>query len=371
VALTLLASVRLFAADDGARASPFFHQGAAIYWLCALGLAVAIAGGWRLAQRWRRRTLRQRDDEIFGLVDQWTKSLQKEVAERKQAQRALQESQELIMRHERMAAVGQLAAGLAHEFNNILTVVQGHVFLLMNKPNLDEESAKSLNHINDGVERTSRLIKQMLALSRKQVMLRRPLNVKETLGHTAHMLNRSLGEQVVLRLEIAPQLPAIMADAGMFQQIILNLVVNARDAMNSGGRLTICADEVKFGPGDLSAKSNRKPGRFVRLSVADTGSGMDTAIINHLFEPFFTTKDVGKGSGLGLATVDGMVNQHQGWIEVESKIGKGTRFDIYFPVVDHSPDEAVSQNEPSEVRGGRETVLVVEDQQALRQPPAP
>jgi nitrogen-specific signal transduction histidine kinase len=98
---------------------------------------------------------------------------------------------------------------------------------------------------------------------------------------------------------------------------------------------------------------------------------MDTAIINHLFEPFFTTKDVGKGSGLGLATVDGMVNQHQGWIEVESKIGKGTRFDIYFPVVDHSPDEAVSQNEPSEVRGGRETVLVVEDQQALRQPPAP
>jgi signal transduction histidine kinase/ActR/RegA family two-component response regulator len=369
VTIILLTSLRLFALDDdGARVTPVFHQTAAFYWLCSLGLAAAIVGGWRLAQRWRRRTLRQRDDEIFGLVDQWTRSLQQEVAERKQAQRALQESQDFIMRQERLTAAGQLAAGLAHEFNNILTVVQGHAFLLMNNPNLDDESIKSLNHINDGVERTARLIKQMLALSRKQIMLRKPLDVQETLVHTADLLSPILGEQVVLKFEIAPRLAPIIADAEMFQQIILNLVVNARDAMNSGGSLTIRADEANFESNDLSAKSNRKPGRFVRLSVADTGSGMDTAIINHLFEPFFTTKDVGKGSGLGLATVHGMVNQHQGWIEVESKIGKGTRFDIYFPVADHSPEKApLPQTEPLEVLGGKETVLIIEDQQALRQ----
>jgi signal transduction histidine kinase len=140
-----------------------------------------------------------------------------------------------------------------------------------------------------------------------------------------------------------------MADPELFQQIIVNLVVNARDAMSAGGRLTIRAHEVKFAPDDISSQSNRKPGRFVRLSVADTGSGMDTAIISHLFEPFFTTKDVGKGSGLGLATVHGMVTQHQGWIEVESKIGKGTRFDIFFPVTNPAPEKAPAQTQSAEV----------------------
>jgi CheY-like chemotaxis protein len=237
----------------------------------------------------------------------------------------------------------------------------------MNSPKLDDEAVKSLNHINDGVERTARLIKQMLAFSRKQVMQRRPLDMKETLAHTADMLNRLLGENVVLKFEIAPALPAIMADAEMFQQIILNLVVNARDAMSSGGELTIRANEAIFGMDDLSAKSNRKAGRFVRLSVADTGSGMDTAIINHLFEPFFTTKDVGKGSGLGLASVDGIVNQHQGWIEVESKLGKGTCFDIYFPIAAAATqDKGFNGARPSHDRGGEKTILMIEDHVALR-----
>jgi signal transduction histidine kinase/ActR/RegA family two-component response regulator len=367
VMLLLPTSFRMFALVDAAPVTPLFYQTAAFYWLCAVGLAVAVVLSWRLAQRWRRHTLRQRDEEIFKLVDEWTKSLKQEVADRKKAQRALQESQEFIMRQERLAAVGQLAAGLAHEFNNILTVVQGHAFLLMNKPNMDAESIKSLNHINDGVERTARLIKQMLALSRKQVMLRKPLDMKETLGHTADMLTRILGEQVVLGFEIAPRLPPVMADAEMFQQIILNLVVNARDAMSSGGQLTIRADEANFSSSDLSDKSDRKPGQFVRLSVADTGSGMDTAVINRLFEPFFTTKDVGKGSGLGLATVHGMVNQHQGWIEVESKIGQGTRFDIYFPVADQTVETAFAQSEQPEARSGKETIMMIEEQHALRQ----
>jgi two-component system, cell cycle sensor histidine kinase and response regulator CckA len=367
VLFVLLTGLRLFGAEAVASVAPPFYQKASFYWLAVLISAAVVVSAWRLAVRWRRRMLKQRDEEIFGLVDQWTKSLRQEVAERKQAQRALLESQQFIMRQERLAAVGQLAAGLAHEFNNILTVVQGHAFLLMNNPNLDEESLKSLNHINEGVERTSRLVKQMLALSRKQVMLRKPLDMKEILGQTAEMLGRTLSEQVVLKFEIAPRLPPILADAEMFQQIILNLVVNARDAMSSGGQLTIRANEAKFSPNELSGKSDRKPGQFVRLSVADTGSGMDTAIINHLFEPFFTTKDVGKGTGLGLATVHGMVNQHQGWIEVESQIGKGTCFDIYFPVADQPAETPFRPAEAAEIPGGKETILVVEVQEALRQ----
>jgi signal transduction histidine kinase/ActR/RegA family two-component response regulator len=311
--------------------------------------------------------LKQRDAEVFQLVDQWTRSLKQEVAERKEAERALQASQEFVMRQERLAAVGQLAAGLAHEFNNIMTIIQGHTSLLMENPNLDEDSIRSLAIINDGVERTARLVKQMLAFSRKQVMQRKPLDVKETLGHTAEMLGRLLGEHVRLDFEIAPRLPAILADPEMFQQIVVNLVVNARDAMSSGGQLTIRADLARFTAADIPAHSDRRIGPFVRLSVSDTGSGMNTAIINRLFEPFFTTKDIGKGSGLGLATVHGMVNQHEGWIEVESQVGKGTTFDIYFPVTGQVPQEAAEPSAAPEVRGGKETVLMVEDELVLRE----
>jgi CheY-like chemotaxis protein len=153
----------------------------------------------------------------------------------------------------------------------------------------------------------------------------------------------------------------------MFQQTVVNLVVNARDAMNSGGQLTIRAREATFAAADIPAKSERKPGRFVRLSVSDTGSGMDPAVINHLFEPFFTTKEVGKGSGLGLATVYGMVNQHQGWIEVESKVGQGATFDLYFPVTDQAPARPAGQARPQESLRGQETILVVEDEMVLRE----
>jgi nitrogen-specific signal transduction histidine kinase/CheY-like chemotaxis protein len=293
--------------------------------------------------------------------------LQQEVTEQKQAQRATQESHELSLRQERLAAVGQLTAGLAHEFNNIMTIVQGHASMLMDKPNLDEESVASLAHITEGVERMAKLIRQMLAFSSKQVMQQKPLDLRETLGHTSEMLGRLLGEKVALNFEIAPRLPPILADPDMFQQIVVNLVVNARDAMNSGGQLTIRAAESIFAAADIPAKSDRKIGRFVRLSVTDTGSGMDTAIINHLFEPFFTTKDVGKGTGLGLATVHGMVNQHQGWIEVGSKLGQGTTFDIYFPATDQPLEKPAEPDDLAAVRGGQETVLVVEDESVLRE----
>jgi len=276
-------------------------------------------------------------------------------------------SRDKSVRQERLTAVGQLAAGLAHEFNNIMTIVQGHATLLKENPNLDEESAKSLNYITEGVDRMSKLIRQMLAFSSKQVMQEKPLDVHEILAQTSEVLTRLLGDQVALHIDIAPGLPPILADPDMFQQIMVNLVVNARDAMGSGGHLTIRATENIFSPSDIAGKSERKPGQFVRVSVTDTGSGMDTAIISHLFEPFFTTKEIGKGTGWGLATVHGMVHQHHGWIEVESKIGEGTTFDIYFPATDQPMEKMAQATDLPDICGGKEKVLVVEDESVLRE----
>lgn len=338
-----------------------------IYAASALVFLLAFAAAWRGMRLWRARVLRERDDEIMHLMTQWTKSLQLEVAERKEAQRALQESQALTLRQERLAAVGQLAAGLAHEFNNILTIIQGHASLLLDNPTMDEEAIKSLNHITDGVDRTAGLVKQMLAFSRQQVMQQKVLEIKSTMADIADMLHRLLGTSVVLNFDIAPQLPPIMADPNMLQQIIVNLVANARDAMSSGGHLTIRASEVKFAPLDLASKPERRTGRYIQLSVSDTGAGIESDVINHIFEPFFTTKDIGKGTGLGLATVYGMVNQNAGWIEVESKVGRGTTFNIYFPVAENTPKKTEAKLVAPMPEGGGETILVVEDEEVLRE----
>lgn len=363
------------AADDGApfllqmwqnQGSFDFYQRSILYGICGLLLLLAAGGIWRGIKEWHARALRQRDEEVFQLINQWTKSLQDEMAERKEAQRALQESQELTLRQERLAAVGQLAAGLAHEFNNILTIIQGHASLLMDNPNMDEDSIKSVTHITEGVERTATLVKQMLAFSRKQVMQLKVVQIKETMSAIGDMLRRLLGAPVVLRIDIAPQLPPITADPEMLQQIIVNLVVNARDALSNGGQVTIRASEIKFAAEDLEGKPDRRPGRFVELSVTDTGSGIDSTIMGHLFEPFFTTKEIGKGAGLGLATVYGMVNQNAGWIEVDSEIGVGTTFNMYFPATANAPEKKSPNTEPPRACGGRENILVVEDEAVLR-----
>ncbi|HEV7927715.1 MAG TPA: histidine kinase dimerization/phospho-acceptor domain-containing protein, partial [Verrucomicrobiae bacterium] len=240
----------------------------------------------RWGQYWRRRALRPCSRETSQRIDEWTKSLQQEVAALKQAQRATQETHELSLRRERLAAVGQLTAGLAHEFNNIMTIVQGHASLLMDHPNLDEESGKSLAHIAEGAARMAKLIRQMLAFSRKQVMHQQPMDVGETLGLTSDTLEALLGEQITLRLEIAPHLPPILADWEMFQQIMVNLAANGREAMSSAGQLTIRASETYFSAADIPAKSERRAGKFVRLSITDTGRGMESAVVARLFEPF-------------------------------------------------------------------------------------
>jgi signal transduction histidine kinase/ActR/RegA family two-component response regulator len=310
--------------------------------------------------------LRHGHDHVLQQIAERNSS-QQEVAEVKQALQSLQESHESSLRQERLTAVGNLTAGLAHEFNNIMTIVQGHASLLMANPKLDMESAKSLSHINEGVERMAELIRHMLAFSRKQVMQAQALDVRQTLGETMELLERVLDHQAALRVDLAPHLPPILADWEMFQQILVNLVVNARDAMGRGGELTVAAVEASFHAEEIAGQLERRAGRFVRVSVTDTGSGMDRATIEHLFEPFFTTKEIGQGTGLGLAAVYGMVHQNQGWIEVESKVGRGTTFHVYFPVTDQAPQVTEEAASPPQVRGGRETVLVVEDEAVLRE----
>jgi len=344
-----------------------FYQTPSFFLVCAAALLLAGYGGYRWMVRWVRRRRQRRDQELFKMIDEWTKNLQQEVLERKQAQKALVESQEIVMRQERLAAVGQMAAGVAHEFNNILTVIQGHAALLLDNPSLDEESIQSLTQIISGVERTAKLIRQMLAFSRKQVMQREVLDLNLIATNATEMLGPLLGESIVVRRRLAQKPLPVLADATMIEQICLNLAVNARDAMPNGGELILSTREVNVAGDDVRAKPERRAGRFARLSVADTGCGMDAAVIDHLFEPFFTTKEVGKGVGLGLATVYGMVKQHQGWIEVESQPGKGACFHITLPFTEKPAEKPVARAPLSKVPGGKEIILLVEDEAALRE----
>jgi signal transduction histidine kinase/ActR/RegA family two-component response regulator len=335
--------------------------------VCVIAVLLAGYGVFLWTVRWRRRLQQQRDQELFKLIDEWTQSLQHEVAERKQAQKALVESQEMAMRQERLAAVGQMAAGVAHEFNNILTVIQGHCSLLLDNPSLDRDSIKSLNHITVGVERTAKLIRQMLAFSRKQIMQREAKDLNVVATNVCDMLGPMLGESIAVRRDPADKPLTVLVDPAMMEQALVNLAVNARDAMPKGGEITIRTREIEVTEADLQAKQERHPGRFARISVSDTGCGMDATVIGHLFEPFFTTKDVGKGVGLGLATVYGMVKQHQGWMEVESQPGQGATFHMILPFTEKSVEKPADKVARVKVAGGKETILVVEDESDLRE----
>jgi PAS domain S-box-containing protein len=270
---------------------------------------------------------------------------------------------------QKMEVVGQIAAGVAHDFNNILTVIQGHAGVQLGMGELDESLAESLREISSAATRAASLTRQLLAFSRKQMLQRRPLDVPEALNNLSKMLQRIIGEQISLRIHCAGNLPPVFADAVNFEQIIINLAVNARDAMPRGGPLTITAEPVVIDAKHREREPDAVPGTFVRLSVADEGSGMDETVRSKIFEPFFTTKDVGKGTGMGLATVYGIVKQHQGWIEVESSPGTGSVFKVFLPVADQTAQKAPEPNAgfiPTAEDQSR-TIFLVEDEASLRE----
>ena len=282
---------------------------------------------------------------------------------------------EAQLRHSvKMEAVGQLAAGVAHDFNNILTIIQGHADLLLQSRTLLDTNEKSVRQISAAAQRAGKLIKQLLMFSRKQVMQPRHLNLNEIISNLSPMLQGLMGDTITFQFFPASNLPALYVDVGMIEQVLLNLVINSRDAMPKGGRLTVSTSQQTLDPVALVLNPEARPGRFVCLTVTDTGCGMDAATLGHIFEPFFTTKDVGKGAGLGLATVYGIVKQHEGWIVVESHVGVGTTFTVFLPDAGKGPATLVpppSSDTQTVARQsmarGTETILVAEDEPVLRE----
>jgi PAS domain S-box-containing protein len=278
---------------------------------------------------------------------------------------------ELQLRHsQKMEAIGQLAAGIAHDFNNLLTIIQGHASIQLSRTGLDQQAADSFDHVAQAAHRAAALTRQLLAFSRKQVMQRRPLLLNETIARMQPMLLRIIGETITLECRCAPGLGPVVADEDTIEQLVMNLVVNAHDAMSTGGNLRITAEPVELDASAARRHPDARAGKFVRLSVADTGSGMDTTILVRIFEPFFTTKPKDKGTGLGLSTVYGIVKQHEGWVEVESKRNIGSTFSVFLPLCEHPanlPPESLSVAETLGPEPAGETILLVEDEAALRE----
>jgi PAS domain S-box-containing protein len=272
-----------------------------------------------------------------------------------------------LRQSQKMELVGQLAAGVAHDINNILTVIQGHTGLLLNAATANSHSMKSLKQIAAASDRAASFVRHLLMFSRKQVVQTKVLDLNALLRNLHSMLPQMLGERITLELCCHPGLPPVAVDASMTEQIVMNLAVNARDAMPRGGTLHIETSAADIPVALARHHPDARAGSFVCLTVQDTGCGMERRVMQRIFEPFFTTKEVGKGTGLGLSTVYGIVRQHLGWIEVESEVGKGTAFKVFLPCADsHSGSDVMASAVPPEaVDGGQETILVVEDELSL------
>lgn len=275
--------------------------------------------------------------------------------------------EEQLRQAQKMEAVGRLAGGLAHDFNNLLMVIKGHTELLLNVLPSTESVTRKVEQIDRAADRATSLTRQLLAFSRMQVLQPRVINLNTVVEDMGKLLPRLIGEDVELVLRAAHDLGTIRADASQMEQIIMNLAVNARDAMPSGGRLTIETSNADLDYVYASAHPIVRPGQYVLLAVSDTGMGMDEETQAHIFEPFFTTKEQGKGTGLGLATVYGVVKQSGGFIWVYSEVSKGTSFKVYLPRVDQQTEKAGGPKASSEAPRGTETVLLAEDEQDVRE----
>jgi nitrogen-specific signal transduction histidine kinase len=274
--------------------------------------------------------------------------------------------EEQFRHSQKMEAIGQLAAGVAHDFNNLLTVIQGNASLQLESECVSEECASQAKQVVEAAERAAGLTRQLLLFSRRQIMEPTLLDLNVTVGNMTKMLQRILGEDIALQSEFAPGLPCIFGDASMIEQVILNLAVNAREAMQDGGRLVITTAPVTVSEDHRQQNPDASLGSCICLSVCDTGCGIAPEFLPHIFEPFFTTKEVGKGTGLGLATVYGIVKQHHGWIELDTEVKVGTTFRIFLPAVEGAQAEKRTIPDDIPLPEGQETILVVEDEAAVR-----
>ena len=317
------------------------------------------------SKHYEARLLPLLESQILVIVRDITKGKQSEEALR-QSEEQLRQSEEKFRQSQKMEAVGRLAGGVAHDFNNLLTVIIGYCELLAAQIKPDSPLRRNAEEIQRAAERASALTHQLLAFSRKQVLQPKVLDLNDVVAGMEKMTRRLIGEDIELRTIFKKPLNRIMADPGQIEQVILNLVVNARDAMPRGGRILIETGNVTFDQKDQSKNHELQTGEYVMLAITDSGVGMTNAVKAHLFEPFFTTKGPGKGTGLGLATVYGIVKQSDGDIRVYSEADHGTTFKIYFPRIDHSAAAETSPIESAPPCRGTETLLLIEDEMSVR-----
>ncbi len=291
----------------------------------------------------------------------------RDISEIKLAEAENERMQAQLLQAQKMEAVGRLAGGVAHDFNNLLTAILGYTALLLIEVGDNAPIRQDLERVQNAATRATSLTRQLLLFSRKQPLEFTSVDVNSTVDGLLKMLVRLIGEDITVRADLSPDLWKVRADPGQLEQVLMNLAVNARDAMPEGGTLTIHARNVTFGPDRSDAKPGAEPGPFVQLTVADTGTGMSAEVVEHIFEPFFTTKEEGKGTGLGLSVVYGIVSEHKGWVDVETELGHGSAFHIYFPA---GPSErsrtARKKIDAARLQGHGERILLVEDQVEVR-----
>jgi len=289
-----------------------------------------------------------------------------DITERKQIESALKSSEEQLRQSQKMEAIGRLAGGVAHDFNNLLTAIRGYSDLLLLRLDANSPTRREVEEIHKAAERAASLTQQLLAFSRKQVLQPKSMDLNAVVSGMDKMLRRLIGEDIDLVTILTPDLWNVLVDPSQVEQVIMNLLVNARDAMPKGGKVTIETANVELDHPYARRHPVVKPGEYVLLAVSDTGTGMDEETQIHLFEPFYTTKERGKGTGLGLSTVYGIVKQSSGYVWAYSEVGKGTAFKVYFPRYGDKASKAkdlASSN--ASLRGG-ETVLLVEDDEGVR-----
>ncbi len=314
---------------------------------------------------WEQATISPVADE-HGVISHFV-AVKEDITEQKAAREALARLEGQLRQSQKMEAVGQLAGGIAHDFNNMLAVIRGNAeLLLMDADQFSPASNQGLTDIVGASERAANLTRQLLIFSRKQTMQSQPLMLNDSIRNLSKMLMRTIREDIRLDCVYAVDLPHVQADLGMIEQVLLNLVVNARDAMPQGGRVRIATEKLTLDAAQAQANPEARAGEFVCLSVSDTGTGIAPELLQRIFEPFFTTKEEGKGSGLGLPMVYGIVKQHQGWVEVASRVGEGTTFKMFFPAIPSPAKETAALEVGTELHGGTETILLVEDDHLVR-----